>query len=181
MRSLPYQHNNGFRQNVLIFENQRETKSGGINHKEIRSAVRAWASTCRSREFVAAQIVKEWHANGGKGLDIPTDPYLQMQKIFRWIDSDTKYSTENIRLLTPAILSVLPLEFRGRLVGEDDFMTRIAAMEKEISEAKQAVMLNAPRHQKLKEMSEGIVSMFRVEPDLAGPLVAMVTTMLGAL
>ncbi len=27
--------------------------------------------------------------------------------------------------------------------------------------AKQAVILNAPRHQKLKEISEGIVSMFR--------------------
>ncbi len=44
---------------------------------------------------------------------------------------------------------------------------------------KQAVILNAPRHQKLKEISEGIVSMFRVDPDLAGPLMAMVTTMLG--
>ncbi len=36
-------------------------------------------------------------------------------------------------------------------------MTRLAEMEKELSEAKQAVILNAPRHQKLKEMSEGIV------------------------
>ena len=27
----------------------------------------------------------------------------------------------------------------------------------------------------------GIVSMFRVDPDLAGPLMAMVTTMLGAI
>lgn len=58
-------------------------------------------------------------------------------------------------------------------------MTRLAEMEKELSEAKQAVILNAPRHQKLKEISEGIVSMFRVDPDLAGPLMAMVTTMLG--
>ncbi len=58
-------------------------------------------------------------------------------------------------------------------------MARLAEMEKELSEAKQAVILNAPRHQKLKEMSEGIVSMFRVDPDLAGPLMAMVTTMLG--
>ena len=57
----------------------------------------------------------------------------------------------------------------------------LAEMEKELSEAKQAVILNAPRHQKLKEISEGIVSMFRVDPDLAGPLMAMVTTMLGAI
>lgn len=58
-------------------------------------------------------------------------------------------------------------------------MARLAEMEKELSEAKQAVILNAPRHQKLKEISEGIVSMFRVDPELAGPLMAMVTTMLG--
>lgn len=84
-----------------------------------------------------------------------------------------------MRELTPAILAVLPLEYRGHLVEQDSFMARLAEMEKELSEAKQAVILNAPRHQKLKEMSEGIVSMFRVDPDLAGPLMAMVTTMLG--
>lgn len=61
------------------------------------------------------------------------------------------------------------------------FTPQLAEMEKELSEAKQAVILNAPRHQKLKEISEGIVSMFRVDPDLAGPLMAMVTTMLGAI
>ena len=86
-----------------------------------------------------------------------------------------------VRELTPAILAVLPLEYRGYLVEQDSFMARLAEMEKELSEAKQAVILNAPRHQKLKEMSEGIVSMFRVDPDLAGPLMAMVTTMLGAI
>ena len=31
-------------------------------------------------------------------------------------------------------------------------MARLAEMEKELSEAKQVVILNAPRHQKLKEM-----------------------------
>lgn len=85
-----------------------------------------------------------------------------------------------MRELTPAILAVLPLEYRGHLVEQDSFMARLAEMER-LSEAKQAVILNAPRHQKLKEMSEGIVSMFRVDPDLAGPLMAMVTTMLGAI
>ncbi len=84
-----------------------------------------------------------------------------------------------MRELTPAILAVLPLEYRGHRVEQDSYMARLAEMEKELSEAKQAVILNAPRHQKLKEMSEGIVSMFRVDPDLAGPLMAMVTTMLG--
>ena len=44
---------------------------------------------------------------------------------------------------------------------------------------KQAVILNAPRHQKLKEMSEGIVSMFQ-DPDFGWSTgMAMVTTMRG--
>ncbi|MCE1430195.1 toxin YdaT domain-containing protein, partial [Enterobacter hormaechei] len=53
--------------------------------------------------------------------------------------------------------------------------------EKETSEAKVAVAMNAPRHQKLKELSEGIVEMFRVDPDLTAPLMAMVTSMLGVM
>ena len=41
--------------------------------------------------------------------------------------------------------------------------------------------MGAPRHQKLKELSEGIFEMFRVDPELTGPLMAIVTSMLGTL
>lgn len=102
-----------------------------------------------------------------------------MQKVFRWIDGDTEYAANNIRQLAPAIMAVLPLEYRHRLLPEDSFMSRLARLEKETSEAKVAVAMNAPRHQKLKELSEGIVEMFRVDPDLTAPLMAMVTSMLG--
>lgn len=54
-------------------------------------------------------------------------------------------------------------------------MARLARLEKETSEAKIAVALDAPRHQKLKELSEGIVEMYRVDPGLTGPLMEMVT------
>ncbi|CAI9389036.1 hypothetical protein CITSP_03072 [Citrobacter sp. T1.2D-1] len=43
-------------------------------------------------------------------------------------------------------------------------MTRYAAMEKEISEAKQAVMLNAPQHQLVKEVREGIEHLLNMLP-----------------
>lgn len=43
-------------------------------------------------------------------------------------------------------------------------MTRFAAMEKEISEAKQAVMLNAPKHQLVKEVREGIEHLLNMLP-----------------
>ena len=85
----------------------------------------------------------------------------------------------NIQLLTPAILAVLPLEFRNRLLPEDSIMARLARLEKETSEAKVAIAMGAPKHQKLKELSEGIVEMFRVDPDLTLPLMTLVTSMLG--
>lgn len=62
---------------------------------------------------------------------------------------------------------------------EDNFMSRLARLEKETSEAKVAVAMEAPRHQKLKELSEGIVEMFRIDPELTAPLMAIVTSMLG--
>lgn len=152
-----------------------------VSPDKIRIAVRAWAASINNQDVVTALIVKEWEQQGGCELDFPADLSRQRQKLFRWLDSSSPTAQANIRLLTPVILAVLPLEFRGRLAPEDNFMARLASMEKEISEAKQVVMLDAPRHQKLKEMSEGIVSMFRVDPDLAGPLMAMVTTMLNAM
>lgn len=94
---------------------------------------------------------------------------------------DSEQYRENVRQLTPAIMAVLPLEYRHRLLPEDSFMSRLARLEKETSEAKVAVAMNAPRHQKLKELSEGIVEMFRVDPDLTAPLMAMVTSMLGVM
>ena len=181
MHSLTYQHNTGISQSILILANQQQANSRDIKHEDIRNAVRAWASSCRSREFVADLIVSEWRSGGGYGLDIPTDPYLQMQKVFRWLDGSTSYAIENTRQLTPAILAVLPVEFRGNLVPEDSLMARLSRLEKETSEAKVAVAMNAPRHQKLKELSEGIVEMFRVDPELTAPLMAMVTSMLGVM
>lgn len=132
---------------------------------------------------IATLIVNEYREQGGGTIDFPDDVSRARQKLFRFLDNkfDSEKYRNNVRELTPAILAVLPLEYRGYLVEQDSFMARLAEMEKELSEAKQAVILNAPRHQKLKEISEGIVSMFRVDPDLAGPLMAMVTTMLGAI
>ena len=178
MHAVPIQQNTGFQPGTMINRNHRNQP---IQHELIRDAVRAWAAAQDNQDVVAGLIIEEWERQGGTGLDFPDDLSRRRQKLFRWFDGDTGYARKKISQLTPAIMAVLPLEFRGRLIGQDCFMTRFAAMEKEISEAKQAVLLNAPKHQKLKEMSEGIVSMFRVDPDLAGALMIMVTSMLGAL
>ncbi|WP_349334639.1 toxin YdaT family protein [Enterobacter roggenkampii] len=181
MHSLAYQQGNKFSPTAMIYQNRREPDSTALNIDGIRAAVRAWAADCRSREFVAALIVEEWRATGGTGLDIPTDSHRQMQKVFRWIDGDTEYAANNIRQLTPAILAVLPVEYRTRLIGADCKMSRLAEAEKELAEAKQSVLLDAPEHQKMKEVSEGIASLFRLMPEQVGPLMTMVTSMLGVM
>ncbi|STL64513.1 bacteriophage regulatory protein CII [Escherichia coli] len=110
--------------------------------------------------------------DSGEGIDFPADHSRARQKLFRFLDNhfNSERYRENVRQLTPAILAVLPIEYRNRLLPEDNVMARLARLEKETSEAKIAVAMDAPRHQKLKELSEGIVEMYRVDPGLTGPL-----------
>ncbi|MER1333478.1 toxin YdaT domain-containing protein [Klebsiella pneumoniae] len=176
MQILSFQQNTGFKTGTLIKRNQlRES-----DHDAIRSAVRAWAAA-EGQDVVSAHIIGEWRQKGGGEIDFPDDISRARQKLFRYLDNpaESERYRENVRLLTPAIMAVLPLEFRHRLMPEDNFMSRLARLEKETSEAKVAVAMEAPRHQKLKELSEGIVEMFRIDPELTAPLMAIVTSMLG--
>ncbi|WP_144815046.1 toxin YdaT domain-containing protein [Enterobacter sp. DE0047] len=178
MQTLTFQQSIAFTQAAMINRSQVKEPS----HVDIRDAVRAWAAVA-GQDVVAAHIVDQWRSCGGEGIEFPADISRARQKLFRWLDNrfDTEDCRERVRQLTPSILVVLPLEHRGSLVGGDCKLTRLAHAEKEVAEAKRAVLLDAPRHQKLKEVSEGIAALFRLEPDLAGPLMAMVTTMLGGI
>ncbi|WP_374746310.1 toxin YdaT domain-containing protein [Klebsiella variicola subsp. variicola] len=176
MQTFSFQQNTGFKTGALIKRNQPIV----AEHDHIRSAVRAWAAA-EGQDVVSAYIVEEWRQQGGEEIDFPDDISRARQKLFRYLDNPTESERyrENVRLLTPAIMAVLPLEYRHRLFPEDSFMSRLARLEKETSEAKVAVAMGAPRHQKLKELSEGIVEMFRIDPELTAPLMAIVTSMLG--
>lgn len=161
MQSLTYHQNTAFEAKPLI---NRYQQAADVSPEHIRYAVRAWAASINNQDVVAGLIVEEWERQGGGALDFPDDLSRRRQKLFRWLDGTTMTAQRNIRLLIPAILAVLPLEFRGRLVPHDDFMSRYSAMEKEISEAKQALMLNAPQHQMVKEVREGIEKMLAMLP-----------------
>ncbi|EPQ5995051.1 TPA: toxin YdaT domain-containing protein [Klebsiella pneumoniae] len=176
MQALSFQQNTGVNTDALIKRNQPIV----AEHDNIRSAVRAWAAVT-GQDVVSAYIVEEWRQQGGEEIDFPDDISRARQKLFRYLDNpaESERYRENVRLLTPAILAVLPLEYRHRLLPGDNFMSRLARLEKETSEAKVAVAMGAPRHQKLKELSEGIVEMFRIDPELTAPLMAIVTSMLG--
>lgn len=161
MQTLSLHQNTGFHPAAMINRNQ---PSAADKHEQIRDAVRAWAASLDNQDVVAGIIVEEWKRQGGAGLDFPEELSRRRQKLFRWLDGDTGYARERIRQLTPAILAVLPLEFRGRLAPQDDFIARYAAMEKEVSEAKRALMLRAPQHQMVKEVREGIEKMLAMLP-----------------
>ncbi|MDE4777537.1 toxin YdaT domain-containing protein [Klebsiella quasipneumoniae subsp. similipneumoniae] len=176
MQTLPFQQNTGFNTGALIKRNQQRE----ADHDAIRSAVRAWAAA-EGQDVISAYIIDEWRQQGGEEIAFPDDISRARQKLFRYLDNpaESERYREYVRLLTPAIMAVLPLEYRHRLLPEESFMSRLARLEKETSEAKVAVAMGAPRHQKLKELSEGIVEMFRIDPELTAPLMAIVTSMLG--
>ncbi|EPA1860249.1 TPA: toxin YdaT domain-containing protein [Klebsiella oxytoca] len=178
MQTLSFQQNTGFNTGALIKRNQPSV----ADHDGIRSAVRAWAAA-EGQDVVSAYIIEEWRQQGGDGIEFPEDLSRGRQKLFRYLDNQVesdKYR-EYVRLLSPAIMAVLPLEYRNRLVPHDDVLSRLSSAIKECAEAKQAVMLNAPEHQKLKEVSEGIASLFRLMPEQTGTLMTIVSSMLGVM
>jgi hypothetical protein len=177
MQSLTFQQSNNLSSGAMI---NRAQATDYPCHEDIRDAVRAWAGV-DGQDVVTALIIEEYRAQGGDDITFPDDLCRKRQKLFRFLDNqfNSERYRENVRQLTPAILAVLPLEYRNRLLPEDNIMARLARLEKETSEAKIAIAMGAPKHQKLKELSEGIVEMFRVDPDLTLPLMTLVTSMLG--
>ncbi|MGV4201256.1 toxin YdaT domain-containing protein [Citrobacter murliniae] len=177
MQTLTFQNDSDIPRKGMI--NRAQTYKGPC-HEDIRDAVRSWAGV-DGQDVVTALIIEEYRVQGGDEITFPGDLSRKRQKLFRFLDNqfNSERYRENVRQLTPAILAVLPIEYRNRLLPEDNVMARLARLEKETSEAKIAVAMDAPRHQKLKELSEGIVEMFRVDPDLTLPLMTLVTSMLG--
>ncbi|HDT4649361.1 TPA: toxin YdaT domain-containing protein [Citrobacter freundii] len=180
MQSLSLHQNSGYQAAAMINRNQPDPAD---KHDQIRAAVRAWSASLDNQDVVSALIINEYREQGGTVISFPDDISRARQKLFRFLDNrfDSEQYRENVRQLAPAIMAVLPLEFRARLAPQNDTMSLIASAMKECAEAKQAVLLDAPEHQKLKEVSEGIASLFRLMPEQVGPLMAMVTSMLGVM
>ena len=157
-----------------------------LNH--IREAVKAWnrATPGPAQLHISQLVAEEWIARGGRGLLLAGSEHNTRQNFFRMINDPGPKNDKNLLLLMPVIIDVMARDNeqvarRFGLISGKTKAELIAEAMKECAEAKRAVLLDAPKHQKLKEMREGIVSMFRLEPDLAGPLMTIVTSMLGAM
>lgn len=136
-----------------------------VTHEHIRNAVRAWAASWRSREAVAADILTHWRERGGTGLDIPADGYLQMQKLFRWLDSDSEHAQQCVEVLTPSILAVMPSQFRLWLVQPGDRLALLSVAMRACSDVFNAALLGAPAREFELKLSAGISSLMRLRDD----------------
>lgn len=184
MQTLSFQQNNRTHLERMKFQfHQETTENQPIDHHAICSAVRAWAAAA-GRMFVALVIKEAAEEMGLSGIDMSGNADVWNVKLFRWLDNKemSHVYQANVEMLAPAIISVLPLEYRERVVKHDSFALRIARSVKEDAEAIQAVVLKAPQHERLREISESIVAKFYLDgPDSVAPLMAMVTTMLGGI
>lgn len=160
--------------------------NGKLNH--IREAVKAWnRATPGSAQLHISQLVaKEWIARGGRGLLLAGSEHNTKQNFFRMINDPGPKNDKNLLQLIPIIIDVMARDNeevarRFGLISGKTKAERIAEAMKECAEAKQAVLLNVPEHQKLKEVSEGIASLFKLMPEQTGSLMTIVTSMLGAM
>lgn len=182
MQTLSFQQNNRAPSKRLKFQYQlSEPESLPVDHRAICSAVRAWAAA--EGRVAVAMIIKEAGEEAAlTSIDMSGNADVWNVKLFRWLDNHEKSPAyrANVEQLAPVIISVLPLAYRDRVVKNDCTSARIARSVKEDAESIQVVALGAPKHERLKEISESIVAKFYLDgPDSVAPLMAMVTTMLG--
>ncbi|HGG8716393.1 toxin YdaT family protein [Enterobacter asburiae] len=184
MQTLSFQQNNRALAERMKFQFHHERAAEqSVDHHAICSAVRAW-SAAEGRVFVALAIKEAAEEMGLSGIDMSGNADVWNVKLFRWLDNKemSPVYKANVEQLAPAILSVLPLAYRDRVVKNDNFALRIGRSVKEDADALQAVVLKAPKQERLKEISESIVAKFYLDgPDSVAPLMAMVTTMLGGI
>lgn len=187
MQSLAYQQSTGFVESPLISKHQGVTRNTS-KLTRIREAVRAWqkATPGQAQVRISQLIAKEWLARGGRGLLLAGSEHNTKQNFFRMVNEPGPKNDKNLQALIPVIVDVLSRENESLarehgLVKGKTKEERIADAIKECGEAKQAVLMNIPEHQKLKEVSEGIASLFRLMPEQVGPLMTIVTSMLGAI
>ena len=84
-----------------------------IKHERIREALNAWALYPGGRKTPVAAIVDAYFALGMTTPELydeshPNSLSLNVQKIYRWVESDSPASIEKIAQLLPAIERAMP-------------------------------------------------------------------------
>lgn len=84
-----------------------------IKHEHIRDALFAWARAADGRKVPANAIADAYFALGMTGLlysdDHPNAQGNNVQKIYRWAESDSLASQRKLQTLLPAIEKAMPV------------------------------------------------------------------------
>ncbi len=156
MQTVSFQQSSRASSNPMIFPcHQSESAAQDIDHRDICSAVRAWAAA-EGRVAVALQIqeaaenfnLMEWISQAGRCLEREDVSLVGQQRRLRIVPKERRTAGARDHV---CITTSIPRPCRKeRLVCLPD-----GQLEKEVSEAKQALMLDAPKKEKLKELGEG--------------------------
>lgn len=118
-----------------------------IRHEHIRDALFAWARAADGRKVPANAIADAYFALGFSGLlyssDHPNAQTNNVQKIFRWVESDSLASQQKVQLLLPAIEKAMPVFLLARMRSHSSATCRDLVMRKERIDREMEAMIGA--------------------------------------
>lgn len=118
-----------------------------IRHEHIREALFAWARAADCRKVPANAIADAYFTLGMSGLlyrsDHPNAQGNNVQKIYRWAESDSLASQRKLQVLLPAIEKAMPVFLLARMRSHSSETCRDLIMRKERIDREMEAMIGA--------------------------------------
>ena len=118
-----------------------------IKHEHIREALLAWARAADGRKVPANAITDAYFALGMTGLlyssDHPNAQGNNVQKIYRWAESDTLASQRKLQALLPAIEKAMPIFLLARMRSHSSETCRELVRRKALIDREMEAMIGA--------------------------------------
>ncbi|AZI53418.1 MULTISPECIES: toxin YdaT family protein [Pantoea] len=118
-----------------------------IKHEHIRDALYAWARAADGRKVPANAIADAYFDLGMAGLlyhsDHPNAQGNNVQKIYRWAESESPASQRKLQALLPAIEKAMPVFLLARMRSHSSETCRDLVMRKERIDREMEAMIGA--------------------------------------
>ncbi|MDU5473990.1 MULTISPECIES: toxin YdaT family protein [unclassified Pantoea] len=118
-----------------------------IKHQHIREALLAWARAADGRKVAANAIADAYFRLGMSGLlyssDHPRAQSNNVQRIFRWAESDSLASQRKLQALLPAIEKAMPIFLVARMRSHSSEACRDLILRKARIDSEMEAMIGA--------------------------------------
>lgn len=132
---------------LIVKLNGMEIRIMKIKHEHIRDALFAWARAADGRKVPANAIADAYFALGMTGLlysdDHPNAQGNNIQKIYRWAESDSLASQRKMQALLPAIEKAMPVFLLARMRSHSSETCRDLVLRKERIDREMEAMIGA--------------------------------------